>query len=64
MKAARVRALIQADINLFAYHSALDCHPLHGNNAALGRLMGIEAPEALDPKIRARQSFGASSRSR
>jgi len=50
MKAARVRALIQADINLFAYHLPLDCHPLHGNNAALGRLMGIEAPEALDPE--------------
>ena len=50
MKAARVRALIQADINLFAYHLPLDCHPLHGNNAALGRLMGIEAPEALHPE--------------
>ena len=48
MKAARLRALIKADINLFAYHLPLDCHPLHGNNAALGRLMGIEACEALD----------------
>mgnify|MGYP002054817398 FL=1 len=50
MKAARLRALIKADINLFAYHLPLDCHPLHGNNAALGRLMGIEAPEALVPE--------------
>lgn len=48
MKAARLRALIKADINLFAYHLPLDCHPLHGNNAALGRLMGIEDPKVLD----------------
>ena len=48
MKAARLRALIKADINLFTYHLPLDCHPLYGNNAALGRLMGIEACEALD----------------
>ena len=50
MKAARLRALITADINLFAYHLPLDCHPLHGNNATLGRLMGIAAPEVLDPE--------------
>ena len=37
MKAARLRALIKADINLFAYHLPLDCHPLHGNNVALVR---------------------------
>ena len=47
--AARMRALIKSDINLF-YHLPLDCHPQHGNNASLGRLMGIEAPEALDPE--------------
>ena len=50
MKAARMRALMKADINLFAYHLPLDCHPQHGNNAALGRLMGIEASEAIDPE--------------
>ena len=58
MKAARVRALIKADINLFAYHLPLDCHPLHGNNAALGRLMGIEAPEALVPEDPAQRGVG------
>ncbi len=50
MKATRLRALMTDDINLFAYHLPLDCHPVHGNNAALGRLMGIEAPEPLDPE--------------
>ena len=41
MKARRLRALMLSDINLFAYHLPLDCHPELGNNAQLGRLMGI-----------------------
>ena len=48
MKATRLRALMQADINLFAYHLPLDCHPECGNNVLLGNLMGIEQPEPLD----------------
>ena len=49
MKAARVRALMQHDINLFAYHLPMDLHPTMGNNAGLGRVMGVEAFGMLDP---------------
>ena len=49
MKAARVRALMQHDINLFAYHLPMDLHPTMGNNAGLGRTMGVEAFGMLDP---------------
>ena len=48
MKAARLRTLIAAEMSLFAYHLPLDCHPEYGNNATLGRLMGVPAPEPLD----------------
>lgn len=43
MKGRRIRTLMSADINLFAYHLPLDCHPELGNNAGLGRALGIEA---------------------
>ena len=49
MKAARVRALMQHDINLFAYHLPMDLHPTMGNNAGLGRVMGLDAFGMLDP---------------
>ena len=49
MKARRIRALMQADINLFAYHLPLDCHPELGNNACLGRLLELPDPRPLDP---------------
>lgn len=37
---ARMKALLQADINLFAYHLPLDAHPELGNNAGLARALG------------------------
>ncbi len=42
MKGARVRLLMQHDINLFAYHLPLDAHPELGNNAQLAKLWGLE----------------------
>ena len=42
MKGRRVRTLMEAGISLFAYHLPLDCHPELGNNAGLGRAMGLE----------------------
>jgi dinuclear metal center YbgI/SA1388 family protein len=44
-KCKRLRALLAADMNLFAYHLPLDAHPLVGNNAQLAARMGwqIEA---------------------
>lgn len=37
-----VRAYIQADLNLYAAHLALDAHPEVGNNAQLARRLGLE----------------------
>jgi dinuclear metal center YbgI/SA1388 family protein len=36
----RLQLLLAHDINLFAYHLPLDAHPLWGNNAQLGRVLG------------------------
>lgn len=36
----RLHTLITHDINLFAYHLPLDAHPVLGNNAQFGHLMG------------------------
>jgi dinuclear metal center YbgI/SA1388 family protein len=41
--AQRVRRLMAADINLFAYHLPLDAHGELGNNAQLGRQLGLVA---------------------
>ena len=49
IKAQRIRSLIAHDVNLFAYHLPLDWHAELGNNATLGRLMGIENGQPLDP---------------
>ena len=40
--AARVSLLMQHRINLLAYHLPLDAHPLWGNNAQLGRQLGLQ----------------------
>ena len=37
----RLAMLLAHDINLFAYHLPLDAHPDLGNNAQLGRLLGL-----------------------
>ena len=49
MKARRIRRLLGADINLFAYHLPLDWHPLVGNNVTLGEMMGVEGCGPLNP---------------
>jgi dinuclear metal center YbgI/SA1388 family protein len=41
----RLRALFDHDLNLVAYHLALDAHPELGNNALLARELGIEPAE-------------------
>ncbi|MDC9719934.1 MAG: Nif3-like dinuclear metal center hexameric protein [Gammaproteobacteria bacterium] len=40
IKKHRIKALMDNDINLIAYHLPLDCHSELGNNAQLGMLMG------------------------
>ncbi len=42
MKRQRLGKLIAHDLNLFAYHLPLDCHAEIGNNACIGRLLGIQ----------------------
>jgi dinuclear metal center YbgI/SA1388 family protein len=39
----RVACLIRNEMNLFAYHLPLDAHPELGNNARLGRRLGLVA---------------------
>lgn len=39
----RLKLLMTNDINLFAYHLPLDMHPELGNNAQLGRRLGLSA---------------------
>ncbi|WP_432697970.1 Nif3-like dinuclear metal center hexameric protein [Marinobacterium sp. YM272] len=49
IKRKRLKTLLSADINLLAYHLPLDAHPEYGNNARLGRLLGIEIQSGLEP---------------
>lgn len=45
----RLKALLENDINLFAYHLPLDAHPILGNNAQLGHLLGVDILGTLSP---------------
>lgn len=47
MRRARIARLLAHDINLFAYHLPLDAHPELGNNARLGRVLGL-TPTAVE----------------
>ena len=49
MKRKRLAALLTNDVSLIAYHLPLDAHPVLGNNARLGELMGVSAPGPLQP---------------
>ncbi|MBO2552817.1 Nif3-like dinuclear metal center hexameric protein [Shewanella algae] len=48
MKQRRIKTLLLNDINLFGYHLPLDAHPVLGNNAELGRVLGVIEPEAVE----------------
>jgi dinuclear metal center YbgI/SA1388 family protein len=45
LERARLEALFRADLNLVAYHLALDAHPEIGNNALLAGELGVEVEE-------------------
>ncbi|MBZ2189631.1 Nif3-like dinuclear metal center hexameric protein [Alcanivorax sp. JB21] len=47
MKKQRLQTLLRHDLNLFAYHLPLDCHPRLGNNAELGRRLGLSVTGPL-----------------
>lgn len=48
MKHKRIKALLDHDINLFAYHLPLDIHPDLGNNAQLAKLLNINVTGPLE----------------
>lgn len=48
MKRARLKTLLDHDINLVAYHLPLDDHPELGNNRQLAEVLGIRNPRPLD----------------
>lgn len=48
MKHKRIKALLDHNINLFAYHLPLDIHPTVGNNAQLGKLLAIKHTGPLE----------------
>ncbi len=49
MKMRRIKALLNHDINLIAYHLPLDVHPELGNNAQLATRLGITLEGGLEP---------------
>jgi dinuclear metal center YbgI/SA1388 family protein len=50
IKKNRLKALLENDINLYAYHLPLDAHPTLGNNIQLGQLLGIQQLGTLLPE--------------
>ena len=48
MKHKRIKALIENNINLFAYHLPLDIHPILGNNVQLAMLLNIDVTGPLE----------------
>ncbi|TCK01529.1 dinuclear metal center YbgI/SA1388 family protein [Volucribacter psittacicida] len=48
MKAKRIKALLQNDINLYSYHLPLDIHEELGNNAQLAKILGIQRLKPLE----------------
>ena len=43
MKRDRLKFLLENEISLLAYHLPLDAHPELGNNAQLGKVLGLAA---------------------
>ncbi|GAA6173714.1 Nif3-like dinuclear metal center hexameric protein [Colwellia sp. KU-HH00111] len=48
MKHKRIKALLEHDINLFAYHLPLDIHPRLGNNVQLANMLNIDVTGPLE----------------
>jgi putative NIF3 family GTP cyclohydrolase 1 type 2 len=47
IKKNRIKALLDNDINLFAYHLPLDAHPTVGNNIQLAQRFGVKNLEPI-----------------
>lgn len=48
MKKARLKRLLEHDLNLVAYHLPLDDHPDYGNNRQLAEVLGLRNARPLD----------------
>ena len=51
MKGRRVRRLMQSGLSLLAYHLPLDAHHELGNNAGLGRALGLDGAPIADKSL-------------
>ncbi|KAA0874072.1 Nif3-like dinuclear metal center hexameric protein [Nitrincola tapanii] len=49
IKRQRLATLLTHEINLIAYHLPLDAHAVYGNNARLGKRLGLEVSDSLEP---------------
>ncbi len=47
----RLQKLLAHDINLYAYHLPLDAHPTLGNNAQLGKVLGLTPQEGAGSRF-------------
>ncbi|HIG88581.1 MAG: Nif3-like dinuclear metal center hexameric protein [Candidatus Thioglobus sp.] len=47
IKKNRIKALLESEINLFAYHLPLDAHPIVGNNIQLAMRLNIQNPTPI-----------------
>ncbi len=47
IKKSRIKALLDNNINLFAYHLPLDAHPIVGNNIQLAMRLNIQNPQPV-----------------
>jgi dinuclear metal center YbgI/SA1388 family protein len=52
MKRRRLATLLGSEISLLAYHLPLDAHREFGNNACLGRLLGLPPGDSLVPNAK------------
>ncbi|PIE24009.1 MAG: Nif3-like dinuclear metal center hexameric protein [Neptuniibacter caesariensis] len=50
IKKKRIKALLDNNISLIAYHLPLDAHPELGNNAQLAKKLGISVTGGLEPE--------------
>jgi dinuclear metal center YbgI/SA1388 family protein len=51
MKQKRIKALLDNEINLIAYHLPLDQHPVFGNNVQLAKLLNLQITHELQDRF-------------
>jgi dinuclear metal center YbgI/SA1388 family protein len=51
IKRARIKKLLENNINLIGYHLPLDAHPQYGNNVQLAEILGWDVTSTLDAPV-------------